>query len=420
MKLILLIILCFPLQFVFAQIPQIQRFQPISPTNSATHNPLFQSPTSANSLQQMREAEMRRMQVEALQTMLMHQQIANKKEIEYRAILAEIKADEAKEKYLQKLQKQKQAHTNQYLISAQKILAMAEGKSPQSVKRAVFLVENAFHNNTLSYQKYESQVNAWVEKMKQYAENTKQDFSKYKIRYQILTKFFSDTVQLASGLVHYPPKYDFDDPFGEKDHTKFFVTKLLRTNKGQCHSMPLLYKILAEEIGVKAYIAYSPSHSFIKIKDERGNLLNFETTNGHLVTDSWLTASGYIKREALQNRVYLDTLSAKATMLSCLMDLANGYEAQFGYDDLVLELANICLKYNANDIKALAIKSNYVTKDVAKLVKKLGNPAYKDIDKYPELKEKVTYLHNLYEYMDRIGFTQMSKEEYSQWRKSSK
>lgn len=55
--------------------------------------------------------------------------------------------------------------------------------------------------------------------------------------------------------------YDFNNPFGEKDQSKRYVTKLLATHNGQRYTMPLHYIIIADEFKIKSYIAYSPQHS---------------------------------------------------------------------------------------------------------------------------------------------------------------
>ena len=99
--------------------------------------------------------------------------------------------------------------------------------------------------------------------------------------------------------------YDFDDFDGEKDWTKMFVTKLLQTNSGQCHSLPLLYLCIAEQLHAKAYLSLAPNHSFIQYFDSKGERKNFETTNGNLVNIIWLMQSNAISSIALKNKTYL-------------------------------------------------------------------------------------------------------------------
>jgi hypothetical protein len=56
---------------------------------------------------------------------------------------------------------------------------------------------------------------------------------------------------------------------GDKDWSKMFVTTLIRTHNGNCHSLPYLYKILCEEIDSKASLSLEPNHVYIKQLDEK-------------------------------------------------------------------------------------------------------------------------------------------------------
>jgi hypothetical protein len=69
-----------------------------------------------------------------------------------------------------------------------------------------------------------------------------------------------------------------------------FVTKLLRTNSGQCHSLPLLYKLLADRLGIAARLSMAPNHSYIQVVGPDGELYSYETTNGHLITIGCVSA----------------------------------------------------------------------------------------------------------------------------------
>ena len=96
--------------------------------------------------------------------------------------------------------------------------------------------------------------------------------------------------------------------------------------------MPLLYKLVADELGVKTYISMAPNHSYIQVKDNRGVLHSYETTNGRFTTFSYYMSTGYVKAAALKHRTYLDTLT-RNEMLACrLFDLAAGYEFRHSPD----------------------------------------------------------------------------------------
>ena len=180
----------------------------------------------------------------------------------------------------------------------------------------------------------------------------------------MLHYFFSNTIIIrneAGGVDKYstPKQYDFEDVFGKNDWTKMFVTKLMDTNSGQCHSLPLLYLILAEELEIEAHLAFSPQHSYIMIQDERKNWFNLELTNGYYSTEAWIVGSGYVKAEALSNNIYMKPLTQKETIANCLVDLANGYQHKFGFDKFVLQCADKALEYDLKNIFALQMKSDY-------------------------------------------------------------
>lgn len=67
--------------------------------------------------------------------------------------------------------------------------------------------------------------------------------------------------------------------------------------------------MVADELGVKTYITMAPSHSYIQVKDQRGQLYGYETTNGYFTTFSYYMNSGYVKAAALKSRMFLDTLT---------------------------------------------------------------------------------------------------------------
>jgi hypothetical protein len=73
---------------------------------------------------------------------------------------------------------------------------------------------------------------------------------------------------------HQPYAYDFEDFSGQKDFSKMFVTKLLRTKKGNCLSFPLLYEILCDELGAKSYLALAPNRANLEIYKECVNQMN--------------------------------------------------------------------------------------------------------------------------------------------------
>ncbi len=122
-----------------------------------------------------------------------------------------------------------------------------------SIADATFLVENAFYNNDKNFQ------NTYQNYIQKATKIIQSDINKKGIsdddnasKNLAVFKYFSKDSKQNGKVVHKAIKYDFDDYWGAKDYSKMFVSKLMRTNSGQCHSMPLLYLILAEQIGAAA------------------------------------------------------------------------------------------------------------------------------------------------------------------------
>ena len=216
-----------------------------------------------------------------------------------------------------------------------------------------------------------------------------------------------------------PYIYDFDDPYGDKDYSKTFVTKLLNTKKGTCHSMPLLYKILTDEYGGEvSHLAVAPNHLYIKHKDEYNKWYNLELTNGHFSTDAWIISSSHIKAEAIANRVYMHALNQKESIAICMTDLAGAYLNKFGYghnDNFVLLCLDASIKANPVYIVAIAEKSNVLTQQLLKECKKREVLHFKDAKYVPELKDLALQLEALYKQTDDLGYEEMPREQYSEW-----
>ncbi|MCB6089733.1 hypothetical protein LIT77_13560, partial [Flavobacterium psychrophilum] len=134
-----------------------------------------------------------------------------------------------------------------------------------SIKEVNFQIENAFFENKLDKAEFDKIIKQSGEFIIAKMKELNYDPNSNSAKNFMLFKFFSETLQLKDFKTkHLPLKYDFEDFNGDKNWSKMFVTKLLKTGTGQCHSLPLLYLTLAEEIGATAYLALAPKHSYIK------------------------------------------------------------------------------------------------------------------------------------------------------------
>jgi len=289
------------------------------------------------------------------------------------------------------------------------------------LKRAVFLVEHAY-DTTLTYERFKSQIGKLVEiiglKMKQ--DKISPDDNMGKI--MTLFKFMADTITVQhpateKRITTYPKTYDFVDFYGLHDYSKMFVSKVIRTGTGQCHSLPLLFLILAQEVGAKAYLSTSPEHSYVKFIDNLGNLQNIELTNGMFTTDQFVLQSGYVKASAIKNKIYMDTLGLRKVVLDQLNDLSNSYARQFGYDDFAIKCGERILAEHPNNIRGYMQLGNYYNSLAMKIQNeyKMKGWGQNEFQNDPEARKIFSTAIKLNETIDNLGFAEMPPDVYAHW-----
>src|SRR5690606_30055659 len=123
------------------------------------------------------------------------------------------------------------------------ISQMLEGQKPIDFKRAVFLTENAYYDGQLNWVDFSKQIDSITIKVNQMI--VAKGLQKYKTagNWAIFTYM---TEKIPENNFQ-PMQYDFENFMGEDDYNSFMVSTLLNTKKGNCHSLPYLYKILADE-----------------------------------------------------------------------------------------------------------------------------------------------------------------------------
>jgi len=306
-----------------------------------------------------------------------------------------------------------------YEQAYQKLVAMLDGSAPVSVKEAVYLVENTFVEQSLRAKDFHEPINYLLERCKACIRQSGDTLSSV-TRYQALYQVLCDTtlVRDANGQIIrkiLPLTYDFEDYLGQNDHRQMFVSKLLATTRGNCHSMPLLYKILADELGIPAHISFAPNHSFIRHRDSKGRWYNLEMTQGKYLSNNLFLTTGYIKAPALKSKIYLDALSDQQTVAQCLTDLAHGYHFKFGTDEFIERCAQTALQYFPHNLSALMTLFN------ARQARLTHRCADSVVNSMEELR-KHDQLFNLYQQqeatiarIEALGHVPMPQTEYEKW-----
>jgi len=306
-----------------------------------------------------------------------------------------------------------------------KIDSMLIGQIALNLKEAVFSTENVYLDGELNY----NGVNEVLENLIRTAKTiSEHDTIAYDgsdknniIKHSTLFKIFTDTIPIIIDsthvLIHMPCSYDFDDMWGEKDWTKMFVSKLLVTGKGNCHSMPYLYKILADELDIPAYLALAPNHIYIKVYSKKMGWYNTELTSGTFPIDAWIIASGYVTVDAVRNGLYMDTLNTKQCIANCLLDLAQGYQHKFGKEnpDFVVKCCNTTLKYHPLNVNAMLTKAEAQKYYIHAQMKAKNVKTPQELFADNSIKEMYTDMEQIYVRLHQLGYRRMPEEMYMQW-----
>lgn len=149
-------------------------------------------------------------------------------------------------------------------------------------------------------------------------------------------------------------RYDLDDPLGTNLQTKQLST-YLATRKGNCVSMPILFLILGQKLGLPVTLGTAPQHVMVKYLDDDGQWLNVEATAGGFKYDSSYIRETGITETALRNNVYLRPLSQResvAVMLSTLME----FYGQQGQQERRLAIADLVLAIDPRNVDAMVHK----------------------------------------------------------------
>jgi hypothetical protein len=290
--------------------------------------------------------------------------------------------------------------------------AMLNNEAEYSFKDAVFSVENAYLDGKLDKTEFEKEISVYVNlcnsllknRLLEYGEKDRETVNKWAAVFTVMTDSIPLYIQ-DEQYVYTPFSYDFKDVFGHHDKENLFVSKLLKTRKGNCRSLPYLYKILAEELEVNANLALAPNHVYIKHNSERHGWYNTELTSGIFPIDAWIMTSGFVHVDAITNGVYMKALNNKESIAVLLVDLAENYNAKFPDNDgsFALQCAERAIKEYPNFAKALILKA-----EANKVQWQNETDEKKKKQMLTDLENQLAHIHNL-------GYRQMPEEMYLNW-----
>lgn len=301
---------------------------------------------------------------------------------------------------------------NYYNESYIEITQMLSGDIPLSFKNAVILTESAYLDGQIDKDGFNNVVNFYRTLCKGVVQSgdiiySEKDKDIAIIQCGVFT-FMTDSTHITTTkeiVTHLPFTYNHVDFAGQQDWSNMFVSKLMETNIGNCHSLPYLYKIIMDELGYESHLALAPNHIYIKANNKKVGWYNIELTCGDFPTDAWYAASGYIHTDAIRNGIYMRALSDKETVAMTLVDLAQGYQAKFGIEDgsFIIKCCDTALEHFPNYINAMLLKAEILTE------------LYKQSEEETKKQELFSQMTELYTNIHKLGYRKMPQQMYANW-----
>lgn len=289
-------------------------------------------------------------------------------------------------------------------------------------KDAVIATESAYTENGIDTMQFSILIAKLIERCNLFIKSNyliydgkdRETVTKWASIFKVITDTTFQALYGEIGIAYLPFRYDFEDFFGENDWTKMFVSKLLITGSGNCHSLPYLYKILAEEMGTTANLALAPNHIYIKQKSLKTGMFNTELTSATFPIDAWIMASGYIHLSAIQNGVFMKALNDKESIALCLIDLAEGYKRKTNNldPDFIIKCSDKALEYFPNYVNALILKAETIKSQHDRLISENPIPTN---DIKLQAQGLFNQMQEIYVRVHKLGYRQMPKDMYMKW-----
>lgn len=285
-----------------------------------------------------------------------------------------------------------QITSKQNFINAKnEIENMLSGKISLDYERAVFITENAYHNNSLKLNEFKADIDIaefyTLNLMKKIYEisnlNPKKNILISKdslekncyrsIANYAIYKFITDTTYNIIDekiYVHFPYQYPYNDPLATFNWKNSQLTNLLKENTyvGNCNALTSLFKILSIRLNSNANLCTTQGHIYITHADANGTYFNIELASKAFPGTGSIETITHTSDEAARSGIAMRELNLKQSIGLCLLNLAKGYQHKFNLkdDSFILECAELCLKYDNLNLNAMLLKTEVLEERLVK------------------------------------------------------
>lgn len=150
--------------------------------------------------------------------------------------------------------------------------------------------------------------------------------------------------------------YDFDDPLGNNIRNKL-MPQYLASKKGNCVTMPLLFVILGQRLGLDVTISTVPYHLFVKYADpETGTTYNLEATSGATpARDVWIRQQNPMTDKSIASGLYMRKLTKRETAAEMATTIT-GYFIQKHEHEKVIAMSDVVLAHYPKNASSMVWK----------------------------------------------------------------
>ncbi|MGF1549403.1 MAG: transglutaminase family protein [Sphingomonadaceae bacterium] len=146
-----------------------------------------------------------------------------------------------------------------------------------------------------------------------------------------------------------PFSYDHSDPLGTSIPNSLLAI-YLRRRRGNCVSMPILFLILAERLGLDVSLACAPLHLFVRYRADSGQMINLETTSGgHPARNGWYRKNMPMSDRALVNGLYLRSLNRREN-IAAMAERIVEYLLKKQRAEEAIDISELLVETNPRDV----------------------------------------------------------------------
>lgn len=213
-----------------------------------------------------------------------------------------------------------------------------------------------------------------------------------------------------------PFAYDLDDALGKNPRTRL-LGHYLETRRGNCVSMPILFVILGQKLGLPVTLAAVPQHILVKYLADDGQWLNVEATSGGFKYDSTYERDLGISPRAIESGIYLRPLTPREAVARMLGTLMEHYRRTARGTDLIAT-ADLALSLDPRHVEAMLHAGTGYAVLLDTIEQRYPDPANLPVELHGEVRFLQQTNRGLFAQAEALGWVEPTPEQQAAYLQS--